>query len=72
MASDFAEIQRQVRIACAPEPGSKGAVERVCIDCTATFWDRAGKSRPRCADCSADRAREQRIAQAEWAAARRT
>jgi hypothetical protein len=59
---DFAEIQRQARVACAPEPGAPGAVLLTCRDCSAAFWDWRTKWRYRCPDCSADRGRASRAA----------
>lgn len=71
MPADFAETQRQVRLACAPEPGAKGAIHHYCLDCGAGFWDWLKKWRYRCADCSAERARQQRADPAAWLASRR-
>jgi hypothetical protein len=68
---DFAEIQRQARVACAPEPDAPGAVLLTCRDCSAAFCDWRTKWRYRCPDCSAARARANRAGLADRMAARR-
>lgn len=57
MPDDWAEIRRQVRVACAPDAGADGASRKACVDCGAEFWDWTEKWRRYCASCGAERMR---------------
>lgn len=65
MHSDFAEVQRQIRLSFAPAADDPDAVWRTCLDCGTAYLDWVAKDRRRCADCSAERGRRQRQANAE-------